>query len=382
MSSSSGPGALGPGAISITAEISDCRICSVRVVSSRPTNFTRLFTGRSASEVPNLAERLYSLCGFSHAVAATRAIATARGDTPTIHVARTESVGLLCERVSENLRSIAVSGAPGGDAFGFDLAAVPVLRRVFSLARELMVVAKSGPGSSLSSHATMRRLAQSILGGVKELGVSTPQASVDAPPGNSWFGNLWSESESDQSFAASVPDALEPDDDDAILCALRAESQFFPSRPSLWGRIPETGAFARHWREVDLSRGALLARLQARMIDLAQSVERLARAVVDELDGGSDVRCLSPATREGFASVETIRGRLHHWTRLTADDRVQDYAIVAPTEWNFHPAGPFVGAALGAKTKERSAQRSLARLASLFDPCVPARVEVLEPVDA
>ena len=78
MNAASDLGALGPGALSIVADIADDRVCSVRVVSSRPTHLTRLFIGRPAKEIPILAERIYSLCGLSHAIAATRAIAEAR----------------------------------------------------------------------------------------------------------------------------------------------------------------------------------------------------------------------------------------------------------------------------------------------------------------
>jgi hydrogenase nickel incorporation protein HypA/HybF len=60
-----------------------------------------------------------------------------------------------------------------------------------------------------------------------------------------------------------------------------------------------------------------------------------------------------PAVREGFAAVETPRGRLCHWTRLSRDGIIDEYAIVAPTEWNLHPAGPFVLGALGARARRR-----------------------------
>jgi len=50
MNSASDLGALGPGALSIVAEIADERVCSVRVVSSRPTHLTRLFIGRSPTK--------------------------------------------------------------------------------------------------------------------------------------------------------------------------------------------------------------------------------------------------------------------------------------------------------------------------------------------
>jgi Ni,Fe-hydrogenase I large subunit len=68
--------------------------------------------------------------------------------------------------------------------------------------------------------------------------------------------------------------------------------------------------------------------------------------------------------------------------RLTRDDKIKEYVIVAPTEWNFHPAGPFVGALLGAALSPWEAQRLIAQLAALFDPCVPFRVAMKEAANA
>jgi len=77
MNSASDLGA-GAGSLVHRAEIADERVCSVRVVSSRPTHLTRLFIAvRRRNTI--LAERIYSLCGLSHAIVATRAIGAARG---------------------------------------------------------------------------------------------------------------------------------------------------------------------------------------------------------------------------------------------------------------------------------------------------------------
>jgi Ni,Fe-hydrogenase I large subunit len=59
------------------------------------------------------------------------------------------------------------------------------------------------------------------------------------------------------------------------------------------------------------------------------------------------------------------------------DDRVADYRIVAPTEWNFHPAGPFTAGvnALGDLPDGVAAVQALARS---LDPCVSYQVEVVD----
>jgi Ni,Fe-hydrogenase I large subunit len=56
--------------------------------------------------------------------------------------------------------------------------------------------------------------------------------------------------------------------------------------------------------------------------------------------------------------------------------RVTAYRIVAPTEWNFHPAGPFVTGmtALGEAADLAAAAQALALS---LDPCVSYQVEVV-----
>jgi hypothetical protein len=50
---------------------------------------------------------------------------------------------------------------------------------------------------------------------------------------------------------------------------------------------------------------------------------------------------------------------------------VEDYCIVAPTERNFHPAGPYVQGLTGAPTADaQQAERSARLLAHALDPCV------------
>ncbi|WP_166142175.1 nickel-dependent hydrogenase large subunit [Methylosinus sp. RM1] len=343
-------GGLGPGAISIVAELADDRICSVRVRSSRPTHLTRLFRGRPAAEVAPLVGRLFSLCGLSHAFAASRAIAAARGAMrkPTPQ----NLVALDCERLSETLRALTTMAE--------DAVPPTALRAVLALTRELAA------GDARDRSATAARLRAEAA----KLGL--PDASNSAASSDTPFGKLSRELARSPAIAASVPDTLRAEDDGAVLEGIRAQGESFSATPSIAGRAPETGAFARHWRETDLSRGAICARFSARMIDLDRLVTRLS-------DGAEDAsRSEAPATREAYCAVETSRGKLYHWVRLTPDDRIENYAIVAPTEWNFHPAGPFVAALLGAHIPRAAAAQTITGLAGLFDPCIAFRVELRE----
>jgi hypothetical protein len=64
------------------------------------------------------------------------------------------------------------------------------------------------------------------------------------------------------------------------------------------------------------------------------------------------------------------------WPRAGPDERRSAYAIIARTEWNFHPGG---------RSSPRSAGRRAAtarRLASLVEPCVVFEVVLKEPAGA
>jgi len=348
MSGQADLGGLGPGAISIIVELADDRVCSVRVRSSRPVHLTRLFLGRPAAEIPLLAGRLFSLCGLSHAFAASRAIAAARGAEP--NVAPQNLVALDCERLAETLRALATMAE--------DAVPPTALRAVLTLTREL----------AAATSRDRREIAARLRAETARLGLPDSAAAADAP-----FGRLQRELERGAAIAATAPDALRPEDDATVLEGIRAQGESFAAAPSIAGRAPETGAFARHWRETEFSRGALCARFSARMIDIALLLERLESASPQDAS-----RSAAPVAREAYCAVETSRGELYHWAQLTADDRIQAYAIVAPTEWNFHPAGPFVAALLGARIRRAEAAPTITRLAGLFDPCVAFRVELRE----
>jgi uptake hydrogenase large subunit len=378
VNASVGFGALGPGALAIAAEIADGRISSVRVASTRPANLARLFVGREAKEAPTLAERLFSLCGVSHRVAAQRAVAVALGETLCMRRREAETLALLGDKVSATLRAMAIFAFDEGGGPRPDIGAIRPISEILLLARELCVQTLPSPGAEGPNRSAVRSLTTQICALGADLGLPMRRdAALADPKKNGLFDHLWRRL-SARGFGAAVPDALCAADDAAVLQRMRAAGDSFAAAPALPGRAPETGAFARRWDETDFSRGALAARLQARMIDLAESFERLERGDGEDAESTA----IAPELREGFAAVETSRGRLCHWTRLDARGRVAAYTIVAPTEWNFHPAGPFVAALLGAPAAQEGPERPIVQLAGLFDPCVPFRVTVREAESA
>jgi hypothetical protein len=199
-----------------------------------------------------------------------------------------------------------------------------------------------------------------------------------APRSGSWADRLL------EAVAASLPgpgvavDPLRPDDDAAAIDTLLRMGASYAAAPYVVGRRPETGALARRVT----GGGAVSARdrLSARFSEIAE-----AAAMIRHGDGpGGWIAAGTLQAGIGFAAVETPRGRLHQLTGIDNETkRMTLCATAAPTEWNFHPDGPFVHALCGLRVGDGVAAEDRIRvLIGLFDPCVGCRVEMRNHADA
>jgi Ni,Fe-hydrogenase I large subunit len=147
----------------------------------------------------------------------------------------------------------------------------------------------------------------------------------------------------------------------------------FADAPTLDGVPAEVGALAArrhplvaealaHWGPT------LATRLLAAALDAPVVAGRLCRAL-DRLadDDAAEVDLLRSG--RGAGVVETARGPLAYYVE-TAGGRAQTLRSVAPTEWNFHPAGPLM-IALADAPKVDEPIFAARLLAASFDPCVP-----------
>jgi Ni,Fe-hydrogenase I large subunit len=119
---------------------------------------------------------------------------------------------------------------------------------------------------------------------------------------------------------------------------------------------------------------AVVSRITARIAELARWLLELGAG---DASPGTTPRVLSVplGNGEGLAAVQTARGMLLHRVRLV-DQRVADYQIVAPTEWNFHPGGALATGLVGLEAGDDAQLHGAARLAvHALDPCVGYRIE-------
>lgn len=271
--------------------------------------------GRGADEAQRLLPMLYSICGVAQGTAARLAVAAARGEAAAPRV----DAAVLAEGRREHLWRLLLDW--------------PAL---LGLPREEALLAEA-----------LRRLKDGSFEGWREGALRAPLGRIDAAL--------------DRFGGEAVPSRLLP-----VLSAAQTLAAWprldagFAARPQWQGGPAETGALAR----AGGGNAGWPARVRA----------RIAEVFADSALGR--VESIGVAPGVGRAVVETARGMLMHEAAL-AGERVVDYAIVAPTEWNFHPGGGLAAVLAGLGPASAEALRAAAERAALaFDPCVRCDIEV------
>lgn len=356
------------------------RVSAVRIENRRP-HAARLLVGRTVAEATALVPRLFALCGRAQGVAAQLACAAAGGHAK-------DGAGferaIAAEAAAEHLWRLLLD-------WPALLGLAPQRRRFAELHRRLAQPDEAigaeldeliggelvpGFGSAWNRDWTLAALAaRAFAGGVVGAALARllrpapataaqRQAIVVLPdvPAGAWL----------DAWPAGGDGGVGTDD--------------FCAAPSWHGAAAETGAFARHataptvhllWEGGHFA----AARLWARLLALAACARRL-RASPAEQDRQPLADAVSAAPGVGLARVECARGILLHRVRI-ADGRIADYAICAPTEWNFHPAGPFVREATVVADGDRAgAALRLSILALALDPCVAYVVEMEDDMES
>ena len=339
------------GVLRLELELADGVVTAATIRSTRPKQLGRLFHGRRADEAAALARVLFTLCGRAHGAAAAIAGAAALGRPLGDDDLRREAVGVLAERVFETLRACVMGWPPAQPH------TVAALRATLVAAQAL---AKGGGEDVL---AALRRAAAALGFG------------EDEPAADTALGRILRDCEAAPALPSIPLDPLTPGDDAAVAAALLADEDF-AAAPELPGRRPETGAFAR----VHPDGSAFSDRARARLLDVRQAFAELEALVLGDAPPGPGlIACGRLGERSAYAAIETARGRLYHALSCDNMDRILIYGMVAPTDWNFHPRGPFVGRVLGARLGRAEMARDAAeKLALLLDPCCAFETAVRE----
>jgi hypothetical protein len=146
----------------------------------------------------------------------------------------------------------------------------------------------------------------------------------------------------------------------------------FALRPQWQGACAETGVWSRlRQRQAAPAITSAWSRLQARWIEMLELISAPTEPPATLLSSGA----LPLGDGQAIAWCEMARGLLLHWVQLDDQHRVQDYRVLAPTEWNFHPDGALARALSQLDPSDADAAWCLA---SAYDPCVDCSVNIQE----
>jgi len=347
------------------------RITAVDLSSSRPVGTSRVLIGRDAGEALELVPRLFSLCGRAQAQAARAAVDAARGvavgdaTVATRHIAAEGLVDGLW-RLLHDLPRL--------------LDEVPLLAPLATLRQALAT-----PGS----HYEALLVAADDLFATVLFGRGGLPGNLDGyrewlaegvTPMAGWLARIDADGLGEWGRCSTPLMPAEPLADDLASLAGRLVSEpGFAMRPDWSGRPVETGALAAQQHQPlvrQLRQGdghSLATRLAARLAEIERFAGVLHGAQAASLCGG-----LPLDGGSGLGWAWTARGLLLHVVALDGDEKIVDYRILAPTEWNFHPAGALVrGLEAQPERNEVRLRRGVALAVLALDPCVGHAIEVV-----
>jgi hypothetical protein len=362
---------------------------TVAIHSTRPQLAQKLLAGRAPAEAAHLAGLVFSLCGKAQRVACEAACEAAQERTPDAAASRARETAVLLELAQEHAWRLWIDW-PQQQGMPPDQASQLRLRQSAADPARFAETLDALLRTTLLGEPADAWLTRDLAGfDAWRHASATPTARLFAGLGEG--AEIGNDLDSGISEAALLPPLAQLKNAAALELARQAlEQPSFCGQPLWHGAPAETGALARAHEYPLLAawiarrgRGAG-ARLLARLLELAALPARLSALCsagipagcfgLDGRAGATGVRAWSLGDHVGLAGVETSRGLLLHVARLR-EGKVAEYRIVAPTEWNFHPAGPLFQALSGLAPGEDLEAR--ARLvAQSLDPCVAFAIEV------
>lgn len=353
------------GRVRVSARLAGHRLTDVQVAPERPLVARRLLVGRTPAEALELLPTVFALCGRSQATVAAAALDAALGEVPGQAVQRRRVREMSAETAGEHAFRLLLDWP----ALGGDPGDVPLLSRV----RSLLAGAAVSEGSWGAARDALIVMTEARILGI---GLDSWLEQFSAGEWIEWARARRTGCAGTMAMLASLTPWSAPDTPPLVRpqhsvfveqVARRAlEDPGFAAAPVLDGEPAECGPLARcmsHPAVRDLTRrDRITARAFARLAEFTLLLREDSRA--------GHLESAMPAPGVGAAMGEMARGLLVHAVRLEGG-RIADYAIVAPTEWNFHPQGALFRELSGRPVRDDGeAKRALHFAAATLDPCV------------
>lgn len=365
-----------------------------RIDNQRALGASALLRGKTVAQALEIVPLLFNVCGMAQARTACQAAETALDQAATPSVEQARELLVLMEWAREhlarilidwprlfgeppNVRALPAIGTllaqlrarlfPHNRAFALNATAAAILAEIPEVTRLEGILENEIYHMPAQQWAEMDDI-QALLDWSREapgVAASSIRSICDA----GWA----SQGRCDVPALPPIPAA----EMRAVLTGDMADD--FARQPTWTTQPRETTSFTRQRHhplvaalEAEFGNG-LLTRWVARLVELAELPGRMRRIALESPT--TTLRNESPTVAAGLAHTEAARGRLYHLVEVEGD-RIGDYRILAPTEWNFHPAGLVAEALDNLSLPDPDERRFVAELlVNAIDPCVACEVE-------
>jgi Ni,Fe-hydrogenase I large subunit len=365
---------------------------AVSIESSRPLYACRVFIGKDVAESLQLIPLLFNICATAQSCAAVRACEQALGLRAVAEIEQKRDQLVNMETLREHLWRILLDWPAFIDrnADSSTLAEVVALQRAYQQALS--------PQSKLFQPDTSESKSNLIeLNAVADSVANLLQQSLFSMPVAQWLTisthkELAQWVKSSQTIPARLIDHIMlagwsgagrcdsvalPVMDEAQLHESMQQKQYL-EQPQWQGECCETSSLTRIDSPLleslkQVYGNGLLVRLVARLTEIAQLSEKL---LPHEADSRGEIEACEPGVcNPGIGQARAARGQLVH--RIALDGKViQNYQILAPTEWNFHPQGVVAHALASLQGEQGDVEKQAHLLINAIDPCVAYQLHI------
>lgn len=378
------------GRLDIHIRLADGAITDVAIQSSRPLLTPRIFTGKSVEHLLSTLPLLYSVCGTAQASAAVTACEQALdlAEDPASASARNHLVWL--ETAKEHLWRVLLDWPgllglpPAATGVGEIMQLIKRYRHAcYPNERPFIPGIRPVDSFEVSNSVLIDELEtlleQWVFGmpAAEWLAIGSYCAlldwvdKVDTPA----TAMLRFVNRQEWSSLGGVSSAPLPPLESLFLEQQMShiEADQFIAAPQLAGSCYETSPFTRSQDQplivasLEAEGNGLFTRQVARLVELAGIPARLREGDIQHEDVNTNARLPAGV---GIAQIEAARGRLIHRV-VIENELITRYQILAPTEWNFHPAGVLAESLKGLKSDTiELLKQKVALLINAIDPCV------------
>lgn len=385
------------GEILVELTLADDKVDTVAVINQRNLRASQLLVGKTVQQALMLVPLLFSLCGHAQACAAVRACEDALGVPTTLEWESRRDAMVRAETLREHVWRVLldwpqlVEESNQSHVMQTFLKLLQQYQQRLAHADKLFTLDTDITPNDVDLRMELRSiqpeietLLQTVTTGMKFsewlaiervddlVAWSQTQATVSARLVKQIIANDWQ-----QSGACTLRPlpALEPTE---LMSALDHDS--FIAQPHWYGTLFETGVLGQVESPLltDCQQqfgNGLLTRIVARLRAIAQ--------LTHSLTDLTNKSCVPMRSGFGLSQVNTARGLLVH--RATIENGIiQDYRILAPTEWNFQPHGVLAQALSHLRGNPLQIECQTRMLINAIDPCVGYRlhIKLTEPAHA